>query len=278
MSEGFYDLLGVDADATSSQLRAAYATGRSKLARRRRALIEQGGDPRQIAAARSRLDAGWAVLSDPARRRRYDALLAWTARDDRPRTEEALWPEVRDAMIDPAGAIGLRLLRSMTELRELGAVEAPPSVGDAGKPTIVPTDDERTTTASVVTLPTAATEAPASTLRVVDGSPDSSAVIVLPSERQRRSPVSSEDIARLIDVHGYTGPLLHAVREARGLSLEELADKTRIAPRYLMALESDDTAALPPSTFVRGYLREVSRVLRLDPAKVVQGYTERPPG
>jgi len=87
--------------------------------------------------------------------------------------------------------------------------------------------------------------------------------------------VSSEDLARLVDTYGYTGHLLRAVREARGLSPGDLSESTRISIRYIEAIEADQFDALPSSTFVRGYVREIARQLRLDEGAVVGGYMRR---
>jgi cytoskeleton protein RodZ len=76
-------------------------------------------------------------------------------------------------------------------------------------------------------------------------------------------------------MHGYSGGLLRAVREAKGITLQEVADSTRISVRYLEAIEGDAHDRLPSATFVKGYVREVSRLLKLDEESVVTGYMRR---
>jgi hypothetical protein len=110
-------------------------------------------------------------------------------------------------------------------------------------------------------------------LRVVDGAPSAASVVMMPSVRTRA--VSAEDIARLVEKHGYSGGLLKELREVRGLSVEEVSDATRIAARHLDALEREDGDALPTTTFVRGYLKEVARLLGLDPEVTTKAYLER---
>ena len=51
------------------------------------------------------------------------------------------------------------------------------------------------------------------------------------------------------------GSHLRELRQQRGLSLEELSRATRVAPRYLEALESDRFSALPAPVFTRGFIR-----------------------
>jgi cytoskeleton protein RodZ len=65
------------------------------------------------------------------------------------------------------------------------------------------------------------------------------------------------------------GAALAAAREAAGLSIDAVAQQLKLAPRQVQALESDDFAALPGRTFVRGFVRNYARFVGLDPDEVV---------
>jgi cytoskeleton protein RodZ len=54
---------------------------------------------------------------------------------------------------------------------------------------------------------------------------------------------------------------LATLREARGWSIAEAAQRMRLAPRQVSALEQGDWSALPGGTFVRGALRGYGRML-----------------
>src|SRR5262245_59607963 len=58
-----------------------------------------------------------------------------------------------------------------------------------------------------------------------------------------------------------TGSCLRELRERHGVSLEELAQTTRIGQRYLEALESDDRHALPRGPFAKGFIRAYCQAL-----------------
>ena len=62
------------------------------------------------------------------------------------------------------------------------------------------------------------------------------------------------------------GTLLRSAREAAGLSLDAVAQQLKLAPRQVRALEESDFAKLPGRTFVRGFVRNYARLLRLDSA------------
>jgi cytoskeleton protein RodZ len=68
---------------------------------------------------------------------------------------------------------------------------------------------------------------------------------------------------------GSLGAWLRTQREARGVSLREIADSTKISVRYLEALEHDRFEILPAPVFTRGFLREYARVVGLDPDEAV---------
>ncbi len=57
------------------------------------------------------------------------------------------------------------------------------------------------------------------------------------------------------------GAYLRDLRARRGLSLEELARLTRVASRYLEALEADEVGALPAPVFTKGYIRAYCQAL-----------------
>ncbi len=58
----------------------------------------------------------------------------------------------------------------------------------------------------------------------------------------------------------------------RGVSLEEISVATRIAPRFLEALENEQWEQLPGGVFNRGFIRSVARYLGLDEDNLVAEY------
>ena len=60
------------------------------------------------------------------------------------------------------------------------------------------------------------------------------------------------------------GRELQHERERRGISLDAVAEGTKVAPRYLRALEHDDLASLPGGVFNKGFVRSYCRYLGLN--------------
>lgn len=69
------------------------------------------------------------------------------------------------------------------------------------------------------------------------------------------------------------GNYLQHERELRGISLDEVADATRISVRQLEKLEQGRFAELPGEVFVKGYLRAYARVVGLKSDDVIAMYT-----
>jgi cytoskeletal protein RodZ len=69
-------------------------------------------------------------------------------------------------------------------------------------------------------------------------------------------------------------------RERRGLSLDELAVRTKIQRRYLAAMEDGDFAQLPGAAYRQAFVKSYARELGLDVQEVLERYSlaVQPPG
>ncbi len=73
----------------------------------------------------------------------------------------------------------------------------------------------------------------------------------------------------------FTGPLLRKVRESQGIELVEISSRTKISKAHLVALEEETYEHLPAIVYVRGFVTELAKYLRLDPAQVQRTYLRR---
>lgn len=77
------------------------------------------------------------------------------------------------------------------------------------------------------------------------------------------------------------GEALRSTRERRGLSIDQVAQDTRISSRFLEALEAEQFDELPAPVYVRGFLRSYASYLRLEPQPLLDrlvGGDLAPPG
>lgn len=71
------------------------------------------------------------------------------------------------------------------------------------------------------------------------------------------------------------GPELAAARTRLGLTVDQLADRTRIRPHVIEAVEVDDFEPCGGDFYARGHLRTLARVLGVDVAPLLSSYDER---
>lgn len=65
------------------------------------------------------------------------------------------------------------------------------------------------------------------------------------------------------------GAQLAACRQERGWTVEQVASQLNLAPRQIVALESDDYPALPGMAIVRGFIRAYAKLLKIDPSSML---------
>jgi len=70
------------------------------------------------------------------------------------------------------------------------------------------------------------------------------------------------------------GDFFKQVRETKGLTLEEVASKTRIRSDFVQALEEGNFAKLPDQVFARGFVRSYARSLGLDEEDAIHRFIQ----
>ncbi len=243
----WYDVLDVGPAAHPDELRIAYE--------RSLALVEGrtlGGyfllDPLAIDGARADIEAAWAVLSDVERRAAYDRAIGLPASSLLP--TPAPWAPsttTTPPTATPPASIPARLPRSPS-LKFLA-----PVLDDSTPPTSTTTPPTTITATTTATTMTTTTTARPSTLPTAT--------------------TPSAFNAGLFALDGeVNGQVLKKLREARGLSLDELAELTKIRRPYLQAIEDQDLENLPARVYLRGFLTQIARALRVDKLRLAEGY------
>jgi cytoskeletal protein RodZ len=66
------------------------------------------------------------------------------------------------------------------------------------------------------------------------------------------------------------GQVLKAAREARGMSVEQVAQVTKVSGQILHSLEDGDRAGLPDPVYLRGFVRAYAIAVGIDPHEVLR--------
>jgi cytoskeleton protein RodZ len=69
------------------------------------------------------------------------------------------------------------------------------------------------------------------------------------------------------------GEKLRAAREARGISVRDVAEQTRIAPMYIECIENDNYKPLPGGIFNKGFVKSYARFIGMDENEALQDYS-----
>ena len=69
------------------------------------------------------------------------------------------------------------------------------------------------------------------------------------------------------------GEQLRLAREARGITLREISEQTRISTRYLEAIEADDYKRLPGGIFNKSFIKAYAKYIGFDEKEALDAYT-----
>jgi curved DNA-binding protein CbpA len=72
-----------------------------------------------------------------------------------------------------------------------------------------------------------------------------------------------------------TGSALREAREARGVTLQQIAALSKVGVRTLESIETERLAILPAPVYLRGFVQEYARALGLDPRATADSYLAR---
>jgi curved DNA-binding protein CbpA len=300
----YYDVLDVRPDANPEELREAYLRAKTAYSKDSVALYTLV-DADEMKETLSKIEEAYMVLSNPQRRKEYDHKFGFIDPNEELVTHRKTEP--------PRKIISIDRLPPMDQSQAADELLIPPatdfgsSVSPKSEPVTFPgSADEpdplvsppalESTTRTQYKAPTRQTEpekypeparpystrdprAPASSYtNVQTESPPkfhaaAHAHLAVPDPRQ-----NAGDSAIVEEISAQTewrGPFLRKVRESMRLSLEEMSTATKISKTYLTAIEDENFVKLPAPVYVRGFVMQIARILKLPTEQVVNTYLDR---
>lgn len=73
----------------------------------------------------------------------------------------------------------------------------------------------------------------------------------------------------------FTGELLKKIRIYKKMDLNRLSDLTKISPSYLKNIEEENFSGLPAQAYVRGFVFQYAKCLKLNPQMVSSSFIKR---
>jgi flagellar biosynthesis protein FlhG len=89
-----------------------------------------------------------------------------------------------------------------------------------------------------------------------------------PEVREERERLVRELLTSAEERGEWSGALLRQLREIRGLSLDDIAQRTKISRGHLKSIEEDSFDFLPPDVYVKGFILQLAKVIGLDAERI----------
>jgi hypothetical protein len=272
-----YEILEIPQDASSPAISAAVE--------RARALYGPGSlatytlmSPEEAAALVARIDEAQATLLDPEARKRYDASLAPQEGEVRAAVNGSLGGNGVSGVNGSNGIQGSAgpVFTPVPVIPALQPPPAPPTAPTPAKPEMpemtAPPEPEPAPVVSAPPPPPAvpAAAAPRAPIRL-----DREIQPVQPPEPPPAAAPPAEVEVPMPEGAAWTGDALRRVREARGITVQQIAERTKVTRYHVENIEAERYGALPAPVYLRGILLTIARELRLDGQKVARAYLER---
>src|SRR5687767_95392 len=68
------------------------------------------------------------------------------------------------------------------------------------------------------------------------------------------------------------GEKLRQAREAKGISVSQVAEQTRISPLYIQSIENNDYKPLPGGIFNKGFVKSYAKFIGIDEQEALADY------
>lgn len=292
--QSFYEILEIPRDAPLEEVEKAYQRAKALYAPGSLAIYSLVA-PEEMALLNRRIEEAHRVLLDAGTRAGYDATLPDASWQRGAPPPAALPPasEGAGAAIPaaPAGPV-----TPAADGAAAGAEAPPPEAPAAALGGAPPGQAEPVPVAPAEVAPIPATPspvAPSVAAAPEPGATGQAASAPAPAEASQQPPVpgaapvtaaamATPPVASAARPGGFsvpegaawTGEMLRQARQGRGLTLHQLAERTKVGRHHLENIEADRYRLLPAPVYLRGILISLAKELRLDPQKVSRSYLD----
>lgn len=270
----FYEILEIRPDASSQDVRNAYLRLKASYRKDNPALYSVL-DPGETEDMIQKIEEAFQILSDPDARREYDERNGFADRIERKIFAIDRAPPASSAPKPPMESADETdlLIAPKTDFADMANRGENPSTGIGAFS--LPTQPARESPSFLQNLPPPEQKSP--TRRPDYG--DSTGLLerrqnpnILPSTAGATVDAVAAEIANEVEWRGST---LRRIRELRRYSLDDIASLTKISKNHLLAIEEEAFAKLPAPVFVRGFILQFARTLKIPPEPVAIAYLAR---
>jgi len=260
-----YDALDITPDASPQEVREAYVRVKATYTRDSAALYTLVS-PEEREQILLKIEEAYQILSDPEKRRDYDRHHGLLGTEFMPEHESFATKVVSIDRVPP-----------MESARSTEDLLIPPSTDFAAAPPTPPMPpsapppnprEERAISFSG----SAPSHAPDPFLDYPPAPPKTPG----PIESRSSTPVLDLELSKEIEAEKeWRGQFLRKIRDAYKMSLEEMSGITKISKHYIQAIEEENFARLPAPVYVRGFVSQMAKQLKLPADRVASAYLAR---
>ena len=269
MAQDFYELLRITPSAATEDIQNAFRIRTEHLVKRLQNARENNADISILRDEHKRLTAAKNILLDPQRRKSYDIFRS-CMENGIPNDIQQFWEVSRASLVPPQLTAALRVVQQFTQLpiERLSIIETPIILKTAEATTKANINLKEPTPAKIIP-PSAAKKVP---LQKPQSKPHARIQTAKATTKTNKIHLNPERLAAEL---GYSGAFIRRVREHRNITIEQIYNKTKIKPTVLKAIEEEAFDDLPSTTFVRGYLGNIAKILRIEHLPFVNEYMRR---
>ncbi|MEN9723503.1 MAG: hypothetical protein RJB38_1489 [Pseudomonadota bacterium] len=247
-SSNYYDLLDISKSASPSEIRAAYLRAKTTFNRSNMAAYSLLNESENTVMMQE-IEKAYDVLSHPEKKLRYDSEL-----------ENPVNADLLHGMLDTAENPEQSIFSTIS-IPMNSTISAEPDSAPGFVQEIVAESESAEQPLDSFPTPVVTARSTREPSPAVEAITSTSA-----AELTRYSPEK---------VLEWSGKELRAARQARGVELERLVEITRIRKSYLNAIENEEFQTLPSRVFVRGFLQQLARELKIPSEQLLQTYLAR---
>lgn len=78
----------------------------------------------------------------------------------------------------------------------------------------------------------------------------------------------------IADQNIFDGSFLQRIREYKNIPLELISETTKIGKHHIVSIESNDFHSLPPTVFVKSFVKQIAECLGINPDKAADSYAQ----